>query len=156
MKIKGQAFSRNWDVLPILRGQDTTYIKVWAIEDPAEFDTLCPPPAPQRMKTLPGGIKKPDERDTTYLEALNERGTKKLAYMIIRSLEATPDLAWENVRLEDHTTWTKVEDELKEAGLTRGEIAALVSLVLQVNGMNEDRVNEARESFFLEQQAASE
>jgi hypothetical protein len=78
-------------------------------------------------------------------------------YMVVKGLsEGTPDLEWETVSLENHHTWTKYREELRESGLSDIEVNRIVAGVMRANSLSEVAVEQARKRFLASQQAHSE
>lgn len=154
MKIKGMTPGKCVEVVPIIRGDNVMNIVVEPVSDWTPFETSFPKPEPTRFRVEPGGIKKPDPEDKEYAELCTLRLEYKWYWMILKSLEKTEDLVWDTVDITDPQTWKNVDKELVDAGLTIGEIAELVDAVTHVNGLNDDRIREARENFYRMKQVA--
>lgn len=134
-------------VIPRTDGRPDIVFKAQAVLDYSEFDELCPRPTPP-IKMMRGGEKQADLEDPAYQERLNTYGIKRMAWMCIKSLEATPTIEWEKVDLGNPNTWLKFEDELTESGFSDPEIARIRRGVFAANCLNEDLVELARQSFF--------
>lgn len=122
-----------------------------ALLDFDEFDRLCPQPKP-KMIVKRGEGPVPNLDDKSYLLAIDQYNDKRLGYMVIKSLEATPDLEWDKVNIKDPNTWVLWKEELKDAGFSDGEKARILNGVLAANSLSEAKIKEARESFLLSQQ----
>ena len=108
MKIKGQKLETpNVEIVVIPRGGDVSDIvfHAGAILDFGPFDKFCPEPRPPE-KMVKGGKREKNYEDKGYKQELEKYGEKRLAWIVIESLRSTPDLEWELVRHDDHTTWT--------------------------------------------------
>lgn len=134
-------------VIPRTDGRQDIVFKAQAVLDYKEFDQLCPRPTPP-TKTLRGGERQADLEDPTYKELISQYGLKRMAWMCIKSLEATPTIEWETVDLGNPNTWLKFEDELTESGFSDPEIFRIRSGVFAANCLNESVVELARQSFF--------
>jgi len=60
-------------------------------------------------------------------------------------------LEWERVKFDDPNTWTEWQKELQEAGFVDGEVGRILTAIMEVNGLNESLVEEARQSFLTTQ-----
>lgn len=120
--------------------------KCGPVKSMKEFETLCPLPTPPKA-TRPGGeeVEKTDAPE--YRLAVEEHGKKRLAFMILKSMEYTPDLEWEKVKMEEPNTWLNYEAELRESGLTELEINRIVIGVMRANALDEGYIEEARKRF---------
>jgi hypothetical protein len=151
MRIKGQKVEGlNREIIAIPRGegkQDIILIAE-AIVDYNEFNALCPlPKPPNKIQRGVGPV--PDLKNKIYLSQIENYSKQKTNYMLIRSLMATPDFEWESCKLEDPVTWNNVENELSNSGFSEFEVQKIISGVMIANGLNEARVEEARERFLL-------
>lgn len=149
MKIKGvKVEGVNVEIIAIPRGGDKPDIvfHAAAILDYEPFNKLCPEPKPP-VKMVKGGGKEYNLEDVSYKDALKIHSEKRIAWMVIQSLKATPDLEWETVKEGEHRTWTNYEKELKDSGFSAIEIQRIVVGVMSANCLNEARIDEARENF---------
>ena len=153
MKINGKQISRvSEKVVPILRGEEEIFLIVKSLEDWDYFNKICPEPNPPRVKKVGEAVSLPDFNDKKYIEAINEYASRKVAYLVIRGLEATKDLVWEKVKISDPTTYKDYIDELLEAGLTDTEVGRIVDAAMEVNGLNEGKIEEAKKRFLAQAQ----
>ncbi len=149
MRLNGRVISgAAVEYIVIPRNDGDIVLKATAILDYDEFEKLCPEPkAPGVMK--PGGQMSYDYNDRGYKHELEQRSEKRFGYLILKSLSATEGLEFETVSLTDPGTWHLWKDEFKNAGLTQGEISIITQGVLNANGVNEQRLKEARDRFLL-------
>lgn len=156
MRIGGkQIEGLNIEEIIIPRGDGAIVLMAQAIPDYDEFDALCPQPKP-RVAIGKNGKKKELTDAKPYLDAMNEWGERRVAYMIIKSLEATADLEWDTVSLANPDTWLNYKTELKSAGFTDAEQVRILNGVLAANGLDEAKVEAARQRFLAGRQAESE
>lgn len=134
-------------VVPRSNG-DNLIFQAGAVLDYAFFDENIKQPVPPRVirPGQPEGL--PDEKDPKYVAAVTDFGKKRFHYMILKSLESTPGLEWETVNMADSETWSNYESELKASGFTNIEINRIIGGVMTAQGLDDDRIREARESFF--------
>jgi hypothetical protein len=144
-------------------GDNDLVFRATAMLDRTDFDRLCPTPKPGKMRIRGGQlIDNPD--DPKFKLAMDQHNRAFMDYMFITSLsspspiEGEPDLPveWEKVRTEDRSTWHKWEDELKDAGLSDMERKRIFNVVMNVNSLNDAKLDEARASFLQRQREASE
>jgi DNA-binding MltR family transcriptional regulator len=123
-------------------------LKACAVLDMSPFEKLCPPPKPV-IKRLPGNKKVEDVESPIYKAHLQTWNNKRVAYMVIKSLEATEELVWEKVNLSNPDTWELYESELRESGFSEIEIMRILNTVMSANCLNETRIEQARNAFLL-------
>jgi hypothetical protein len=151
MKIAGkQLRGPNVEVLVIPRSAGDIVFKCQAVLDEDEFNKLCPLPKPPEV-IRPGGVKSFDVTDPDFQKLLGEWGEQKTHWLVLKSLEATPDLEWENVKMGDPSTWKNYQEELKSAGFSSPEISRIVRLVSSANGLDQRKIDEATERFLAGQ-----
>ncbi len=152
MKIKGKKIEgSNVEICVIPRGENEPIVfKCQAVLDMEAFDKLCPPPkAPLVQK--PGGRRIVDVEDPKYIYALNQQSEKRIAYILLRSLEATEDLEWETVKMSDPDTWSNYEKELTDSGFSRIEVMRILNTCMSANCLDEARLEKARNDFLAGQ-----
>ncbi len=156
MKIKGKKIENaNVEIIPIPRGNGPDIIfEARAIQDMEPFEKMCPLPNPPKRKI--NGVDVPQLKDPNYLKALEKRATQRMAWMTITALEATEDLEWEDVKVDDPSTWLQLEPELIKAGFSAVERQRIVAGVVNANALSEAKIEAARERFLLSRQAAAE
>lgn len=155
MKLNGKQPGVNIEQIFLPRGNETLVFHAKAIDSFDEFEKLCPPPEPP-AKILKGGEKISNPEDPEYKKSMDNYGAKRLGYMVIKGLLETPGLEWEKVKLDDHTTWQKFREELRESGLSDTEVNRLVAGVMKANSLSEIAIEEARRRFLASQQAQNE
>ena len=150
MKIKGKKVSgANECIIVIPRGVgEDIILKARAVLDMDAFDKICPPPEPP-VKMIPGGKKVSNPRSKGYLKEIERHSEKRLTYIILMSLQATEGLEWETVDLDDHSTWGNFRKELKDSGFSSVEVNRIIGDCVNVNALNDDKIEEARERFLL-------
>jgi hypothetical protein len=155
MKIAGKKIEgRNTEIIVLPRplGEDIV-LRAEAVLSLDNFHKLCNEPKPP-MQIRPGGIQVANVTDPGYKEQLNLYQARRLAYLILESLKATPDLEWETVKEDDPGTWTNWETELLDSGLSAIEIGRIRTGVFTANCLNEALIQEARETFLRGIQAS--
>jgi hypothetical protein len=103
---------------------------------------------------MAGGQDVPNLKDQGYMAALQRRAVMRLTYIMLTSLEATEGLEWETVDLSDSNTWDNYLSELKDSGFSPIEIQRIQADVIEVNALNEAKIEEARQRFLLAAQEA--
>lgn len=141
-------------VLPRESGEDIV-IKAQAVLDMDEFDNNHPAPEAPTIVEAKTGNKRKDTSDKKYLAALTTHGEMRFNYMILKSLEATPGLEWDTVKMDDPSTWGNYQNDLKSAGFSNSERNRIAMAVFDANSLNEDRLKEARDRFIRSQAAAA-
>jgi len=156
MKYKGhQLKGCATEVIVLPRQSGDIVITVQAILDYDDFDKLAPRPEPPK-KLLPGGITQMNVEDPEYRTALMKHVTYRTHWMILKSLQATPDLEFENVKMDDPDTWENYLEEFKTAGFAPVEVNKIIEAIMTVNGLNDKKIEEATKSFLAGQAAKLE
>lgn len=147
MKIRGKKpEGRNVEVVVIPRPEEDIVFFCEAIENYDEFDELCPQPvAPEVL--YPGGLRKKNPESPEYLKELNEWGTQRTHWTILKSISNTPDIEWETVDLEKPSTWKNYQTELKESHFTDIEMYRIIQGVMRANSLDEEMLKEAKKNF---------
>lgn len=154
MKIKGRKLEGpRKKIVPIIRDESeggTIIFIVQGVVDLQPFFAICPTPKPP-MATKPGKVKVPNFEDKGYIAAMDAWWQKRTNWMGIKSLEGTEDLEWETVSMTDPETYKNWTTELQAAGLVDAELTRLMNAIMEVNGLSETLVEEARQSFLTSQ-----
>lgn len=146
MKLNGREVKGpNVEYVVIPRHEGDLIFKFQAVLDMSEFETLCPPPKPGQVM-LPGGAKRDDEKDPVYIEMLRQHRERRFAFTFLKSIEPS-NIEWDTVKWEDPSTWTAYEKELTESGFSFNEIQLLQIGAANANGINQAKLDEARNRF---------
>jgi len=155
MKIQGVVLNGPAvEIIPIIRGEDTIIIKAQAVLDYSDFNNMFPRPTPPE-KMFPGGRKELNVDDPKFLKAIDEYGTAKYAWQVLKSLEATEGLEWDTIDMGKPDTWKNYEKELG-TWLSEAEVLRVIMGVTNAQGLNSDKIEEARKRFLASQEAGSE
>lgn len=146
MKIGGKRLSAPTETVVIPRKTGDIIFKIQGIISFDEFDKLVKEPVPPTIKR-PGKPDSADRKDEGFVKAWEEYAKQRSAYIIIASLVPTEDLEWEELTLDDPSTWHLWQKELQDAGFTEYEINHLASEIMAVNGLGEDRYKDAKSNF---------
>ena len=147
MKLHGETLSiPNLKVIPIIRDSGNIILKAAPIQSFDDFDKIYPVPEPP-VRELPGGKVVALIESKEYKDMLAKRNRLMTDYMVLKSLEATEELEWETVDLNDPETYGNYATEMQAAGFTAVEITRVVNEVLAANSLDEEIINKARESF---------
>lgn len=147
MKYKGEKVKgRNREVIPFPReGGDIIFIAE-AVQDWSEFEKLVSEPKPPTI-LKPGGTQIEDRKDPKYIKEVEKFNTLRTHYLILKSIENTPDLVWETVDINKPETWENFNKELQEADFTEIEISRILVGVMRANSLDERMIDEARANF---------
>ena len=137
-------------VLVLPRPVEDIIFKAKAVMDYDEFEKVCPEPKPQ-VRTIKGGVKQEMTNDASYLKAVGEHNQKRMCWIFLKSLQATPGLEWETVKYDDPNTWTNYVDELRASGFSAVEINRINDAVMQANCLDEAKLESARKAFLAGQ-----
>lgn len=140
----------NEAILPIPHRGKLIPFRAVAIDDFTEFDTLCPTPEPPGRLTKNGFER--DSNDPSYREILENHNARRAAWMVITSLQ---DIEWDTVDISQPSTWVNWEQDLKKAGFSQVVINRVGAHVMDVNALDEAKLERARLSFALGQVVAA-
>ena len=141
------------EVLVLPRGEESIVFRARGLADMDEFDKLCPEPKPPVRLTKAG--KEPNEEDTNWRSAMLAHGRRRVAYMVVKSLEPSK-IEWDSVDLDIPKTWLNYTDDLRRAGFSQVEINRIVGLVWEANCLDEAKLEQARAVFLRGQQPAGD
>lgn len=116
-----------------------------AIPDMEEFNRLCPMPTPPG-KHVPNKGFVPDTDDKNWLDAVKRHDSQRTGYIIIKTLEPS-NIEWDQVSLAKPNTWLLWRADFKKAKFTDFEIQRIINFVEDANGLNEAKLEQARELF---------
>lgn len=120
-----------------------------AVLDFDKFNELVKLPETPTVRK-PNGETYKDPDDSDYRKSLFEYWLKKNDYIQIQSVLFTEGFEYEFVNINDPDTWSEFDKDLSGLGLTEVQITFLKNMVSDLNGINERRMEEAREAFFAE------
>ncbi len=139
------------EILILPRGDKELVFRAVGVPDYEPFNKLCPEPkAPGIYKPKEGGWI-PNEEDPAYKDMMETYGNKRMSWLVITSLGPS-DIEWDEVNVDNPSTWAKWDDELKAAGLNHVECRRVQNLVFQANCLDESKLEQARENFLVGQQ----
>lgn len=147
MKIKGrQIQGPNVEPIIIPRADGDIVLLAQAVLDMTDFEKAVPEPKAPKI-TLAGGAIKDDVDDPHYKALLQHRNKQRYGFFMMKSLSATPELEWDLLKIEDPATWSQWEEELKNSHFSAPEINMIMSGISTANGINEEKLAEARARF---------
>jgi hypothetical protein len=155
MKLNGEVAGIKKAPIPFRRG-DKRFV-FWAVaqESFEPFNDLCPLPEPPTYKT-PGGTVVKNTQDPGYQRSMEARNERFVNWLVVQSLtDGTPEIEWEEVKLEDFETWHLWTKELRSFGLSEMELAHVVNKVSSVNDITDDDLDKEVEDFLSETQGKS-
>ena len=156
MKIHGKIVNKPKNrVIVIPRGEDQFVFQAQAVLDYSEFDAICPRPNVPTKQTFgenAGVTQVPD--DPEYLKKLDKWQTNRYYWMVLKSLEVTEGLEWSTIVSTQPETWGNIDTELQDAGFSALEVNNIMRIVLDANGLDQSRIDEATKDFLAMQAAA--
>jgi len=156
MKLEGQKLDGPAnDVVVLPRKDDNIVFEMQAILDYDDFDKICPQPEAPKILKQGQRVAIENVEDPDYKEAVRKRIGYRIDWMVLRSLEATKGLTWESLDKTDPGTWDCYTKELKQH-FTIPEVNKILSKVWEVNGLDSELLDKARESFLALQQVQQE
>lgn len=145
MKINGQEVKGpNEDILVIPRKPEPVVFKGRAVKSFDLFDKLRPMPTPPGILTKEGF--KPDPKDKGYLQQLADYSLSRVAFIVIETLEPS-NIEWDMVKKDQALTWKNWADDLGNAGFTAIEQQRILDFVMEVNCLDEKKMEKARADF---------
>jgi hypothetical protein len=151
MKIFGRTYDRpHVETLVLPREEGDIVFKAQSVLNYKEFDAICPVPEAKKILT-PGGTTKVLTNEPAYLDALNHWANHKMQWMILKSLQATPGLEWDRVDFNNPSTWAFYTEELEAAFFSETEVTLITNLAINVNSLNETKLEEARKRFLAQE-----
>ncbi len=148
MKFKGQkALGPKPEYIVIPRGDDDIVFIAKPILDYSGFDALCPRPVPPGI-LFPDGRKGQDLESPDFRNRLNEYLQLRTNWYIINALRETPEMEWETVNYSDPSTWENWRKEFDEF-LTEREINSVLDGIAVANGLDQAKIEEAKERFLV-------
>lgn len=148
MKIDGKSVKGPHSVIiPIPRPTGDLIFHATAIVDMKYEESFPMPQAKEKL--LAGGAIEKDVENPEYKKALTEWSRRKIDWIILKSLTAEGGLEWETVKMDDPSTWGNYRKELEDSGFSLPEINRMIAGVFEANGLNEDKIEEARKRFLL-------
>lgn len=146
MKFKGQkALGPKPEYIVIPRGDDNIVFIAKPILDYTGFETLCPRPVPPGIM-FPDGRKGQDLESPVFRDKLQEYIELRTDWYIINALRDTPDMEWDTVNYSEPSSWKNWRTELNEF-LTEREINSLLDGIAIANGLNQEKIEAAKERF---------
>jgi hypothetical protein len=143
MKIAGEEVSGpNEEVLVLPRLNGDIIIRAKAVLDMDPFYAMCPEPKAKAMLVKGGWTK--DTKSQSYKDSVKQHSMMRFAYIALNSLY---EFEWDTVDLDRPDTWLNYEADLKNAGLTQIECNRITLCVMQANSLDEDKLQQARDSF---------
>lgn len=147
MKIKGASIPAPSPVeVTFYRGQDVVKLRLQAVLSFEQFNRLVPTPKPPLKTDVKNNRQWHDYEDKGYEKKLDQYSELKSAYVIIKGLEATDGLEWENVNINEPDTWVNYKKELLQS-FTETESARIIDAVNEANNPTTRRIEEAFDSF---------
>lgn len=151
MKLHGKSLSGPAIEVVVIPRQDGDLVfKAQAVLDYEPHDKINPQPKPPTV-LRPGGVESVDMDDKKYNEKLDTWARQKFYWMFLKSLEATPGLEWETVKMSDPTTWEGYKEEMQTGGLAPAEIQRIELCVTNACGLNQTKIDEATNRFLAGQ-----
>jgi hypothetical protein len=138
------------EILVLPRGEKQIVFRARGVQDYDEFDALCPEPKPPGiLKPKEGWVPNPDEPG--YKDMMKTYGLKRMGWLVIKSLEPS-NVEWDEVSLDNPSTWTNWQDEFLANGFTLVECNRIQHLTFEANCLDEAKLEKAREAFLRGQE----
>ena len=132
------------EILVLPRGESQIVFKATGLPDLESFNRTCPEPTPPNKLTKDGPV--PDTDDENYRTDLVGYLNLRTAYIVVHSL-APSLIEWDTVNVDNPSTLTNWETDLKEAGLNHVEINRVRQLAWEANCLDESKLEKARLNF---------
>ncbi len=152
MKIQGKKISRISRRCCVIPREDGDIVLWCRLVESKEYEALYPEPQPMTF-TKPGGATEVEVNDPVFLTEHKLWSEDKFKYTLVASLDDPENaLEWDAVDLKDRKTWGNVEAELREV-FSELEYTNVFMTVLTVCGLNQSKIDEARETFLAQLKA---
>ena len=153
MKIAGQKLSRPAAVPLVIPRADGDIVFMFdAVLDFSEFDKMFPRVEPPKTFNKDGSTALNVE-DPEYLKSLNTWASARTKWTVLKSMQATPNLEFETVNINDPTTYENFDSELRAAGFSMVEIGKFYETAFLASGLNDDKIEEATKRFLATRSA---
>lgn len=153
MKIRGKNIEPIGERTVVIPRKDENIVfTAKPVTDYEEFDKLCPQPKP-KVITRPGGAQSIKTDDPNYLKELDTWSEQRSAWMFLQALSATEGLEWDTIDFGDPSTWMNYQTELGACGLSMLEQQKIMEIVIEANGLNQDKIDQATQAFLASQRA---
>lgn len=139
----------NKDYIVIPRPDGDVVFWAQTVRDFKEFEAMVQYPVAPTIQ-VKGEVKR-DTKDSSFRQMLKIYEDQRFAYLCIKSLEPS-DIEWSKVDLDKPSTYVLWVEELLDAGLSEVECNRIVNLVMQVNALDEAKLQAARDHFARGQQ----
>lgn len=142
--------------IPIVRsGGDGVVFTARAVtaDDLERFNQLCPAPKPLATRHKDGSTSF-DVTNPEYIAAKAEHANRRMEFIILVSLDKTEDLQWDTVDMSKPETWCNFNKELTDYGFSLTEINDVVTGIVEVNNLDQEKVEAAKKSFLAARQAS--
>jgi hypothetical protein len=146
-----------------LRGGAVVHVRALPLGLFAEVEVLFPtPPPPTRYRTKPGShaverdadgkaLREPDESDPTWLAERRLALRRRVSLWVFAALEGDPRLGWTVDRTQREKAPAAFADavyeEMRAAGLTEGELLAVLRSLNRLSALTPDLVDDAERGF---------
>lgn len=154
MKIGGIDVNGPNEVLLVLpREGGDIVIKARAVLDMDTFEEICPEPKPPALRTKDGV--EPDINDAGYKQQMSNYNDKRLAFIIVKSLEPS-EIEWDTVDPKVPNTLENWQKDFTKCGLATVEINRIIQAVMEANALDENKLEAARQVFLRGQRQVVE
>ncbi len=148
MKLKGREIKGpNYEYIIIPRYDGDIVLKAQAVLDRKGFDSVYPVPKPPTITKANGHVEA-DFTDAAYLGLMERRNQAQYGFVLMTALSVTEDLEWGILSFSKPETWSQWEEELRSSGFSNSEIQLIMDGVSAANGMNQEKLEQARKRFF--------
>lgn len=134
----------NEEYLVLPRQDQAIVLRARGLQDLQEFAKMCPEPTAP-VKLTPNGTV-PDPEQPGYKASLGEYQKRRLAYLVVKSLEPS-EIEWDTVKTDVPATWMNWEQDLRANNFSQTECNLVLMLVMQANALDEAKLQKAREVF---------
>jgi hypothetical protein len=154
LKIGGQVVSgANTGLIVIPRESGDIVFKFVAILDDSDYLRVNPEPKPPREYITKEQKHVEKVNDPKYKAKHEKWRGDKWDWMFLKSVEPSM-IEWETVKLDDPATWGNWKQELRDAGLSVGEIGQIENTFFETNIVTDAKLKEAKNRFLASQAQA--
>ena len=151
MKIGGKEIKSDYfEVIPVIRGEEEIIFKAQPVGDYVEFDKLVKAPVPPKG-LKPDNVTFNDIENPAYIKQEEKYLQQRTDWMKLKSLEPS-DIVWDTVNMSDPETFGNWENDLRKLKFTNYQIMAIVNGIFKAQGLDSDKIEEAKKRFLASAQ----
>ena len=146
----------NKDVVVFPRPEGDVVFHLTAIQSFKDFEAIVPEPKPPRFRRPGDTVDRQDTEDPNYIKAREQRAELQVHWTFLQTVSGPDGFKWDTIDEKNPETWGNYQKELEEAGFTQIEINRLIQGVMEINLLDDTKLEEARLRFLASQSPKAE